>query len=401
MLFAYSAAKWGFANTASIRANLPEIAEMTAELAPGDPQTHYAAAVLLEKSFNEDDLKKALVEYEMAAALAPHNYLLWLALGRARERTGDAKGAERAMRRARELAPNYSRVQWAFGNTLLRQGKTDEAFAEIGKAVAGDSTFTNAAATTAWQIFDGDMAQVRNAIGDSTRLNAALATLLAGQKRFDESVAIWKSLPASEKRGSLNETGKLLLKQLTEAGKFRLALSVAGDINDENTTSGEIGQISNGSFETNIKLQNAGAFEWQLGPGLQPQVAPTSGQKHDGNNSLVLIFNTTSSADFRPISQTVAVEPGKTYQFDAFYKSDMKTSAVFKWEIVTDPDGKLLAATEGTAARSDWTAVTAKFTVPDGVDGISVRLARENCASPVCPVAGNLWFDDLRLTPVN
>jgi tetratricopeptide (TPR) repeat protein len=401
ILFAYFAAKWGLANTASIRADLPEIAEMTAVMAPGDPQTHYSAAVLLEKSFNEDDLTKALVEYETAAALAPHNYLLWLDLGRARERAGDVKGAELAIRRAFELAPNYSRVQWALGNTLLRQGKTDEAFAEIRKAVAGDAAFTNSAATIAWHIFDGDMAQVRNAIGDSTRLNSALATLLAGQKRYDEAAAIWNSLPVSEKGGSLKETGKLLLQQFTEAKKFRLALSVDADINSEHTTSGEIGQISNGGFENDLKLQNAGVFEWQLGNGLQPQIAPTNGQKHSGNNSLVFIFNTTSSADFRPVSQTVTVESGKSYELNAFYKSDLKTSVIFKWEIVRASDGKVLAATEGTAARSDWTTMAAKFTVPDDVDGIIVRLARENCASSVCPVAGNLWFDDFRLAPVN
>ena len=401
ILFAYFAAKWGFANTASVRADLPEIAELTVQLAPGDPQTHYALAVLLEKSFDADDLTRALTEYETAAALAPHNYLLWLSLGRARERSGDADGAERAIRRAYELAPNYSRVQWAFGNTLLRHGKTDEAFAEIRKAVDGDDAFTNAAATTAWQIFDGNLEQVRSALGDSARLNGSLATLLAVQKRYEEAAAIWASLPAAEKNGPLAETGKLLLQKFIEARQFRLAVVIDAEIKVENPEPAEIGKISNGGFESALKLQNAGVFEWQLGTGQQPQIAPTNGQKHNGSNSLVLIFNTTSSLDFRPVSQTVAVEPGKTYQFEAFYRSDLKTNAAFKWEIVFSYDGKVIAATNSTAAKADWTAMTAKFTVPAEADGIIVRLARENCASPACPVVGNLWFDDLRLTPVN
>jgi len=388
-------AKWGLANTAALRADLKEVAVYTAELAPDDPQTHFTAAKLLEKSFDPGDFEKAISEYERSVALAPNNYNLWLELGHVRERNGDPEGAERAMRRALELAPNYSRVQWALGNSLVRQGRTDEGFSLIRAAVAGDSTFTDPAAVTAWQILDGDLGRVRTLLGDSPRLNASLALILAKQKRYDEALEVWNAIPAAEKSADLKETGKSLLGQFSQAKRYREMARLTADLAGDGDA--KIGQITNGGFEDGLRATNAGTFDWQIADGPQPQIAPTSGQKHSGSNSLVLIFNSQDAKDFRSVSQTLAVEPGKAYNFEIFYRSDLKASASFKWEIADAATGKALARTDAVVNRSEWSPLSVKFTVPSATDGIIVRLVRENC-SVVCPVNGNIWFDDAQLS---
>ena len=131
--------KWNFANVvaSNIDPKRPEsilVADWLTQIAPADPQTHFTAASLFEKTFDPDDLTRSLSEYEMAAALSPHNYLMWLNLGKARSLNGDTEGAEAAHARALELAPNYSSVQWVYGNMMLRQGKRDEGFALLAKA---------------------------------------------------------------------------------------------------------------------------------------------------------------------------------------------------------------------------------------------------------------------------
>src|SRR5262245_36770735 len=103
-------AKWAFANMVSLRADRTEIADIAVGLAPDDPQTHYAAAVLYDKTFLPQDQARSLSEYEMAVSRAPENYLLWLEYGKALARGGDAEKAEAALRRAEKLAPNYSVV---------------------------------------------------------------------------------------------------------------------------------------------------------------------------------------------------------------------------------------------------------------------------------------------------
>ncbi len=384
-------AKWGFAHSAAARSDTIDVAELAAALAPDDPQTHFALAVLSEKTFVTEDLERAVGEFEKGTAQSPNNYLLWLDLGRARERNGDQAGAERALRKALELAPNYSRVQWALGNTLLRQGKNEEAFAEIRKAVAGDATYTNAAATTAWQILDEDMAQVRNAIGDSTRANAALATLLTGKGRFDEAFDTWDRLPADDKGTTLKETGDILYRQFIEAGKFRFASRIGA----QSGIAQNSGDVTNGGFEEPVTAQNANIFTWQIAEGATPRIGPNA-QKHSGNYSLLMNF-IPGTKTIRQVSQTIAVEPGTSYTLEFFYRSDVKTQSKFKWEIVMAANGKVIGVTGPLTPAADWTAVRVSFTVPADKDGVAIRFIAEGCDPSNCAISGNIWFDDFAL----
>ena len=94
---------------------------------------------------------------------------------------------------------------------------------------------------------------------------------------------------------------------------------------------------------------------------------------------MVIVFNSPNGQDFRAISNTVVVESGKNYEFEAFYKSNLKTSATLRWEIVDASDTKVLATTEAVAANADWTGLTASFTVPETTQAITIRLARDVC----------------------
>jgi tetratricopeptide (TPR) repeat protein len=394
---AFFSVKWGLANTASSKAEYKEVADLMVGWAPDDPQTHYTSAVLHERTFLPEDLPVSLSEYEKAAALAPHNFLLWLELGKARERSGDPAGAERTLRKALELAPNYAQVRWALGNNLLRQGRSDEAFAEIRQAASSDEKYVGPAASMAWQVFDGDINLVRRTIGDSAGINVALSAILRGQKRLDEAFAIWELLTPEEKGVTYKQASSDLYGQLVDARKYRAALTVFSSALAGEDDEGYPGKISNGGFENAIKPQNAAVFEWQIAEALKPQIAADTAQKRSGIRSLVLIFNSADGKDFRTISQTIVVEPGKTYQFELFYKSDLKTAATFKWEVAGFTDGKILS-TEPVAESADWTPQRLKFTVPPNTEAIAVRLARVPCRTGLCPISGRIWFDDLSLT---
>jgi len=106
--------------------------------------------------------------------------------------------------------------------------------------------------------------------------------------------------------------------------------------------------VTNGGFETDIK-PSADIFGWQIADGVQPQIGFDVIQKRGGNQSLVIVFNSSNGQDFRSLSQTVVVESGKSHGFEAVFKSNLKTSATLKWEIVDASDGKVLAATEAVA----------------------------------------------------
>lgn len=394
LALAFVFAKWHFANAASSRVDLKELADLMVELGPSDPQTHFAAAVLREQTFEPADAARSLAAYESAASLAPNNYLVWVALARARSQNGDDAGAEAAFRRASELAPNYSDVQWAFGNWLIRSGRVDEGFALIKTAAVGRPEYMPPAAVTAMELFENDPARVRSTLGDSSSVNAALSAYFLSNKKFDEAVDAWGRIDAADRRGTYKQAGDALAAQLAAAFRYRLAASVMAGMSDDGTPIP--GSIYNGGFESGIKLRDQRLFDWQIGSATEPQIGLNETQKRTGGFSLFLIFNTMQAADMRQIAQTVAVESGTVYVFEGYYRSELKGAVA--WEIVNAADGKPLARTAAIASAADWTQFRAEFTVPPTSDGVTVRLVRDGCTSSVCPISGKLWLDDLSIT---
>lgn len=347
--------KWCFANAIAARAPNAEVAQLAIDLAPNDPQTHYALAVLNDKIFSPEDLLKSLAEFEQAVALAPNDYRLWLALGKARERNGDAAGAEVALRKALGLAPNYAQVQWTLGNILLRRGKTEEAFAEIRRAAESGETYRVPAVTTAWQIFGGDAARIRQNLGDSNSLKSALAVFLVKEKRFDEAMEIWNTLPVAAKKTLLKPDGEQLSAAMMAAKKYLFGLKIQTEIYETEAENFAPGKIFNGNFEADVKREKASVFDWQIADGAQPQIGFDDKQKVGGARSLVIVFNSADGRDFRQISQTTAIEAAGKYVFEIFYKSNLKTAAGLRWEIADPADGKVLAATSLNSNSAEWT----------------------------------------------
>jgi tetratricopeptide (TPR) repeat protein len=397
----FFAARWFFGNAVAARPLQQEIAEFAVRLGPSDPRTHYAAAVLYEQSLLPEDLPKALAEYERAAALSPHDYRLWLAYGKALERSGDPLKAEQAVRKALELAPNYAEVHWVYGNILLRQGKNTEAFTALRRAVEGDPKYAGPAASTAWDIFENDIETVKKNIGNSAPVQVALAVLLAGQKRFDEALKIWNGLPPVERRTTFREDGRKIFDQLIANKKYRPALQVKAGFEGEKSPPTAVGRITNGGFEGLISPEKPEVFQWEIAAGNEPRIGISEDEKHAGEKSLTLIFSSAVNQEFRSVTQTVAVESGREYEFRGFYKSSLETSATLKWEIVDTVSGGVLAATEAIENQTNWKDQAVNFTTSAGTEGVIIRLVREQCTSTNCSISGTVWFDDLSLNVVN
>lgn len=388
--------KWSFGHAISLRAEQKEVAEVSTGFAPDDPKTHYATAVLYEKSFLPGDFEKSVAEYEKAAALSPNDFLLWLALGKARERNGDAVGAEKALRRAVELAPNYVDTRWTLGNNLLRQGKFEEGFGEIRLAADSGEKYVIPAISTAWTIFNGDIGQIRQNIGDSAKLNSFLAIFLLNQNRFEDAFNVWNNLSEEAKTVDFKPQSEEIYNRLISAGKYRSAKIVKASLDDSDEKN-LFGKITSGGFDNNVKQDKTDFFDWQIGAGAQPLVGYDDKIKHGGNLSLVIIFNSPDGQDFRSLTQTVAVEVGKTYRFQGFYKADLKTSATLRWEVVNATDNSVISTTGAIAANTDWTNFETTFTVPANAEAVIIRLARVQCGTTICPINGKVWFDDFSI----
>ena len=391
------AGKLAIGNALATRSQERQVTEVGAMLASSDPLARLAHAGVLERTFDMSSIAASLAEYEAAASLSPHDYRLWLGLGRARERDGDRPGAELAYRRASGLAPHYSRVHWALGILLVREGRIDEGFEHIRTAAATDETFAAPAVRAAWQTFEGDVARVTAALGDGESTKVELAKSLAEQKRFDEALTVWDSMPLDRRKAAFTEQGKFLAQKAFDDGRFRLALSISNDLAE---TPARVAAVTNGGFEEPIRPKSAGLFDWKNIDGAYPQMGPTNGQKAAGEVGLLVRFGDPTNLEFRQLAQTIAVEPGQRYSLSMSYRSEIKSQAIFHWEVVKGAKGEKLGSTGPLAAVKEWTVSTVEFRVPDDTDGITIRLVRENCSAPICTVAGTLWLDEFVLRPI-
>ena len=385
--------KWGLANMVSTHAEEPQIADLAVDWGPSDPQTHFAAAVLYDRTFLPADQQRSLLEYENAVSLSPHNYLLWLEYGKALERSGDPSRAELALKRALELAPNYASVQWALGNLLVRNGDIAAGFEQMRRAVDGDPQYAASAAFFAYQYFNGNVDEARKVCGTSSHANAALALLLAKQKRFDEAASVWQSV-SQPFDDSIKTSGKSLVSELIAVKRFAMALKVSKNLDDSLNFVSE--SIDDGGFEEAIKLEGASPFEWQIGQGDQPQVLQSTSQPHGGSRSLVLRFSSNDGSNLRSISQTAVVRPGVKYVISGFYHSDLKADGKLVWQVLDASSDALLTET-ALADAGSWLQFSTVFQSPIDTDAIIVRITVKGCGSALCPISGSVWLDDIDL----
>lgn len=384
-------------NAVARGAGEPAAAEFAATIAPGEPFAYYAAGWFLERSMRPEDLSRSLEMYEKAAALEPNDYLLWLEFGKALERNGKPEEAEKALRHAAEVAPNYSEVLWTLGNVLIRNGKDEEGFSNIRRAVEGNRKFAQPAASLAWDLFGGDIARVTATVGDSSAVKAAMAGFLARQEKYDEAMKMWKSVPKQEVRALHQEAGKQLFTTLLGAKRYAAAVELQAQLSDEGP---RVATVTNGGFEKDVSAEKPGAFEWNIENGKNPAVGISVEQKREGEKSLALIFEGRSTGAFRTVSQAVAVRPGVEYRFEAFLKTELETDKTMFWEIADAATGETLASTQTVSSGSDWAPVSAVFSTRNGSEGVIIRLVREKCVGSECRIAGRVWIDAVSIKRV-
>lgn len=386
--------RWGLGQAMAVQADFPEQAEDGIGWAPSDPETYFAAAVLRERSFAPEDTDRALAHLERAAALSPYNYLLWLELGRARDRAGEPAAAEAALRHSLFLAPNYSAVQWALGNNLIRQGRDKEGFTLIRAAVDADPAFLRPAIGVAWNVLDKDAALITDLLGNSFPVRLELLRQLVASERLDEALKIWSDFDHNAANEETINAGKVLMGSLVKNGRFRDALSV-DTIVFANRTRSEIGKVTNGGFEGTISADAERLFDWRLESGTVPQIRPTDGTRLSGAHSLVFVFG-SGTENFRKISQIIAVEPGVDYAFEAYHLSKLETQADLQWVVKSVSVGKVIGTSQPMEKGPDWKATSMYFRVPDGVDGVEISLIR-TCSGIRCLIGGVLFIDDVSL----
>jgi len=403
ILGAWFAVHWYVGNTIAEYAPVAteggiEMAQMAVRWAPGDPLTHWRLGSFEEKSFSAENMAAAVSEYQTAVRLSPNDYRYWTELGHALEANGDTEGGEKALRRAVELAPAYSHPRWYFGNLLLRQGKFDEAFEQLGHAAEADNQMRWQVFDLAMRVFNGDVNEIAKVACVSPAARLQFAIYLITAQRFDDAQRMLGTISPADRR-TQGELNKELAESLMQAKQFHSVLALMSEA-EPGAAVPQPEQFWNGGFESDFKLSESNIFKWVIESRGAAQVNVDS-HAHSGQRSLRILFKAQRSLEKIAVSQTVVVEPGTPYRFECYMRTeDMISASTPVLSILDAVDGTGLAESSPLPkGTNDWQRVTFDFTTKPKHDAITVGFIRPPCGGDgqICPIFGTVWYDDFNL----
>ena len=403
-IWSYFALRWYFGNTFAEyfnpAANNIENAQRAVSMAPSDPYTHWRFAESQKNIFSLEQQAQSIAEYEKAVSLSPSNYLYWMSLGTAYEQAGEPEKAERALRRAVALAPNYAYPHWFLGNLLVRNARYDEAFAELHIASRAQPEMLPQLFNLIWQINGDDTSAVRKAIGNDANLRAQFAVYLLGIQQTDEGLAVWNELSTDEKRAN-QSSGQTIIEALKKEFRYHDAVKVWNDLSDQRYHA-EVGRFFDAGFEDSIDYDMGPPFGWQVYGAPQVEISIDGNRGHTGTRSLRFVFQVRANVDTVGAAQLVPVEPNTDYEFECYLSTDnLVSGSVPQIDILDGPTQRVIVSSPPAKRGSaGWTPVNVSFRTGDKTEAVIVRVIRGSCVNnetPVCPIFGSIWYDDFSL----
>ena len=373
-----------------------ELARVAARWAPDDPFVHFRLGATTRREFTETNLQETVREFEAAVRLSPNDFRYWEELGRALEMAGDRAGAEKALRRAIFLAPNYYHPHWRLGNLLLRSNRFEEAFQHLFRAAEANQELWPQVINLAWQAYDGDVDRIATEACKDPNVRVLFATYLVGLKRYDDALRLWKTL-TPDVHAKVVTPGLTLRRALLDAKQFRAALEVHRDLEPRDAVPDpEI--FSNGGFEELITLPVTRPFGWTIGSNVQAQIS-IANEGHAGKRSMQIVLSAANRLERINASQTIVVQPGAKYRLEFYARTDKLNSASTPVVIIFDPkQGKGIASSPSLPTGTNgWQKYSVDFTMSDG-DGIVMMIGCPPCSvGDICPIFGTVWYDDFIL----
>jgi hypothetical protein len=399
--FAWFAVRWQLGEmlaeqTSVSDPNATELASVAVSLSPTNSLALWFRAGVANDLFSPENIERSVNLYQNVVRHAPFDFRWWGELARAYEQAGRYDAAESSFKRAVELAPAYVYPRWQLGNFLLRQGRNDEAFAELRRAADKPSIYRMPVYALAWEYFDHDPARLENAMPGSADARAELAYFYSGRARQDDAVRMWNLLSEDEKKTN-SIWAKNIGAVLFDNKYFRGAVEFTRQSGAE--PDAQVETITNGGFESPTDFAEQPRFSWRRGDNnARSETATDGGIKHTGSRSLRITFKGFSSPEYNGISQFVAVVPGSRYSLRFWVRTDgLKSAGPPVVAVSTARDGTTVATSRPFPTGSnEWQESEVSFAAPADSDAIQIRLARVSCGDN-CPIAGTVWLDDFDL----
>lgn len=401
LVFGFFAIKWQIGNaiaelTTPSQPNAGEIASVAHSLAPADPMPLWLLAAKAKEDFSAEGAQRAVELLKDVVRRSPEDFRWWIQLGRAYEQSEQFDNAETAFKQSINVAPEYTFPRWQYGNFLIRQGRSEDAFVQLKEATRKSPVYREQVFSLAWDYFDKDPNRVEQLAADTPDVRANLALFYAVRSSSEDSLRMWNSL-SEEKKAEHIKTAKVIAQGLYDKGLYRQSLEFAKQTGIDPEAEQE--SISNGGFESGWGRPEDTLFGWHVGRTEgRVDIASDTAVKFQGDRSIKINFRQYDKLEYANVWQIVTVQPGARYRLSFMLRTENLRSGgtpiVQVWNI---PDGMLIAATEPfPSGTADWRQFSVEFTAPEGVQGVGIRTARAICGEQ-CPIVGVLWYDEFKI----
>jgi Tfp pilus assembly protein PilF len=380
--------------------------ERAVQLEPGNPETWFLLGRYWQYNIEEPDSKRAVAAYRTALALDPHSAQTWLDLAAAYESEGDAAAARDAFQQAKRVYPISAEVAWRYGNFLLRQNEIPAAFAEIRHSVEVDPKRAAEAVSRSWRLDPDIDAIIENVLPPSAPIYLDAIRELDADAAMDPALTVWDKLRTLQPPPRIEMTDVIpFTDSLEQAHRiddahriWTQASALADPIPPRGDAPGSV--IWDGGFETGV---SSGGFAWVFAAAsLGVQSSYDTKEKHSGARSLRLVFDGRRNVDFDGVCHIAFVEPGASYRFSAWVKTQALTTdqgVRFRLEWTENAHSSVVE-TPDVHGTQPWTEVSIPWTATgDGSQRVRVCITRKPSADFGSHIHGTAWIDDVALIP--
>ncbi|MGD0840133.1 MAG: tetratricopeptide repeat protein [Candidatus Acidiferrales bacterium] len=377
----------------------PQDWQRAAKIEPSNAEHWYLLGRYRQLDFENENLPQAISYYRRAIALVPESPYYWLDLASTYDEAGDAAEAESAYLAAEREHPDSAEAAWRYGNFLLGQGRYDQGYAEIHRALSVEPQWMDLAVSRAWRSSQDVHVLLDRALPDTPFARDRALTFLVAQKQPDAALAVWQRIEEHHDPMQPSRAFPLLdlliaQNEIPQAWQvWQQALVATGTPAALHDGS----RVTDGGFESEFAN---GGFGWRYTPQPGAEVTVDVNDPHSGSRDVELTFDGSTNVDFANLYQYVPVEPDTQYHFSAYLRAEnLVTDRGVSFEL-SDPDhaGAPTFLTDGVFGSEPWTPVNLDFRTGPETHVLLLRLRRP-ASAVLTKVEGTAWADDVSLVP--
>jgi Flp pilus assembly protein TadD len=378
--------------------------QLAIKLDPGNAEYHIQLGRLYEFVPATADSVKAVEQFKRAAELSPYNPAAWLNLALASEFQGNVEQAVQYLQKTDYLAPRLPEYQWPIGNSYLLHNNTHEAFRHFKVVLAGTREYDQLIYRMAWKASGDPKVVLQDLIPDDLGAEFSYLSYLMTQHQYEETQPVWQRIINGKTVFTPQHVGGYI-DGLISAHEPGRAFQVWTDLERKGivryaSPGPNPNLVTNGDFED--QMLDLG-FAWRIIGVDGAYAGLDTSNYHSPAHSMLVAFTGKQNLSYRYVFQYVKVNPSTSYRLQGFMMTDgITTDSGPRLEVRDAYDARALdqMTPDMVGTSNGWSPLLLDFKTGPKTELIILSLTRLPSQKLDNMIAGKVWLDDIRLTPL-